>query len=116
MSLQTFCLRALASRGVWDVLAGEEKGFRRCLLEAPLQVSIIPPRCKHTCEEHSATYPLRCKKCSCLDFTSNFACLTCDGPWEDHEVVYEMGEERKMMGKKVGEEYMPLASHQHIQK
>ena len=51
-----------------------------------------------------------------MDFTSNFACLTCDGSWEDHDILYEMGEERKMLGKKVGEEYIPLSSHQHIQK
>lgn len=30
-------------------------------------------------------------------------------------MLFEMGEDRQMAGKKVGEEYMPLAQHQHIQ-
>ena len=41
-------------------------------------------RCKHTSEEHNVNYPLKCKKCSCFGFNSNFACLTCDGLWEHH--------------------------------
>jgi hypothetical protein len=48
-----------------------------------------PCKCKHTCEEHSPAYPLRCRKCPCPDFIGNFACLTCDGAWTDHEVLYE---------------------------
>ena len=50
-----------------------------------------------------------------MDFNANFACLTCDGAWTDHDVLYEMAEERKMMGKKIGEEYLPLSTHKHIQ-
>lgn len=81
-----------------------------------MQVIIFLFRCKHNCEEHNSTYPLRCKKCPCSDFMSNFACLTCDGSWQDHEVLYEMAEDRQMMGKKVGEEYLPLSTHKEIQK
>ena len=71
-------------------------------METTLQVWIYRCRCKHTCEDHSPNFPLRCRKCSCMDFTSNFACLTCDGSWEDHDVMYETGDERKMLGKAVG--------------
>lgn len=45
---------------------------------------LINKRCKHTTEEHNFNYPLKCKKCSCYNFDSNFACLTCDGLWEHH--------------------------------
>ena len=41
--------------------------------------------------------------------------MTCDGAWEDHEVVYEMAEDRKMHGKPVGESYLPLSANKNIQ-
>lgn len=73
-------------------------------------------RCKHNTAEHAVNYPLKCKKCACMDFHSDFACLTCDGLWEHHEVLYETGDQRKMLKKKVGQEYLPLSTHQNIQK
>ena len=75
-----------------------------------------PCKCKHNTDEHSCNFPLKCKKCSCYGFDSNFACLTCDGLWEHHEVLYETADERQILKKPIGQEYMPLNSHQHIQK
>ena len=65
--------------------------------------SFSSPRCKHTTEEHNCNYPLKCKKCACFGFDSNFACLTCDGLWEHHDVLYQTADERKMLNKAVGE-------------
>ena len=81
-----------------------------------MQVSQLLSRCKHTTEEHNCNYPLKCKKCGCYEFNSNFACLTCDGLWEHHEVIYETADERNMLNKTVGKDYLPLAKHEHIQK
>ena len=50
-----------------------------------------------------------------MDFNSNFACLTCDGLWEHHEVLYEMEEDRKLLNKPIKDEYLPLSSHKNIQ-
>ena len=49
-------------------------------------------------------------------FISNFACLSCDGKWEEHVTLYEDEEIRKELGKTVGEDYYPLADVPEIQK
>jgi len=56
-----------------------------------------------------------CNKCSCFNFTSAFACIACDGKWEDHVTVYELEGERKAAGKPTGEDFKPLSDHQDIQ-
>lgn len=76
-----------------------------------------PCKCKHHCEEHDANYPLRCRSCTnCQGFNSNFACISCDDLWENHEVLYETADERKVAGKPVGKDYLPLATHTNIQR
>ncbi|EGR27098.1 hypothetical protein IMG5_202150 [Ichthyophthirius multifiliis] len=42
-------------------------------------------------------------------------CISCDGAWEDHEVLYETEMERQKAGKKIREQYKPLSTHQEIQ-
>ena len=59
-------------------------------------------RCKHNHEEHSATRPLRCLQCKCMNFASDFACISCDQLWEDHIVLYETDKERIDAGKPIG--------------
>lgn len=54
----------------------------------PASNSLHNLRCKHNTDEHNFNHPLKCKKCNCYGFESNFACLTCDGLWEHHEVLY----------------------------
>jgi len=70
--------------------------------------------CKHP---HAVHDPVRtkCKECACRKFISNFACLSCDGKWEEHIVLYEDEELRKELGKPVGEAFYPLADVPEIQ-
>jgi len=72
-------------------------------------------KCKHP---HAVHDPVRtkCKECGCAKFISNFACLSCDGKWEEHVTLYEDEEIRKELGKTVGEDYYPLADVPEIQK
>ena len=58
---------------------------------------------------------MKCKECSCAKFVSNFACLSCDGKWEEHVVLYEDEELRRELGKPVGEAFFPLADCPDIQ-
>ena len=53
---------------------------------------------------------------SFVRFISNFACLSCDGKWEEHVTLYEDEEIRKELGKTVGEDFFPLADVPDIQK
>ena len=69
--------------------------------------------CRHSHEQHScATGPgceMACVECGCGRFRSAFACLCCDGSWEQHSTVWESRDERERMGRAVDEQYMPLA-------
>jgi len=73
-------------------------------------------KCKHSHEEHAPTRPFRCKACgNCQEFFCDFACISCDCRWEDHEMLYETEDERRLEKKPVGKDYYPLASTQDIQ-
>lgn len=73
-------------------------------------------KCKHSHEEHAPTRPFRCKSCAnCQDFHCDFACISCDMAWEDHEMLYETEDERRLEKKPIGKDYYPLASTQDIQ-
>lgn len=73
-------------------------------------------KCKHSHEDHAPTRPFRCKACgNCQDFHCDFACISCDMAWEDHEMLYEFEDERRLEKKPVGKDYYPLASTQDIQ-
>ena len=50
-----------------------------------------------------------------LRFIGNFACLSCDGKWDEHVVLYEDEELRKELGKPVGEAFYPLSDVPEIQ-
>ena len=50
-----------------------------------------------------------------LRFISNFACLSCDGKWEEHVTLYEDEQLRKELGKPVGEAFYPLSDVPEIQ-
>jgi hypothetical protein len=45
---------------------------------------------------------------------SDFACISCDAKFEDHETLYETERERKIAGKPIREEFIPLASNPEI--
>ena len=68
-----------------------------------------PCICKHSHLEHTPTPPYRCNTCQCANFISDFACLSCDRKFEDHETIYETEKERKLERKTIREDYMPLA-------
>jgi hypothetical protein len=70
--------------------------------------------CKHTHEEHSAVAPFKCKSCSCFDFQSDFACISCDKKFEEHETLYELEKERQKAGKPIRQDYLPLAKNPDI--
>ena len=46
---------------------------------------------------------------------SNFACLSCDGKWEEHVTLYEDEELRKELDKLVGDQFYPLSDVPEIQ-
>ena len=70
-------------------------------------------RCKHP---HAVHDPVRtkCKECACGKFVSNFACLGCDGKWEEHVTLYEDRQLREELGKPVGKDFYPLSGENHI--
>ncbi|GMI25093.1 hypothetical protein TeGR_g4456 [Tetraparma gracilis] len=65
-------------------------------------------KCGHPHDSH-ATRSTSCVECSCAAFSSNFLCGQCDAHWEDHETVWETGEERRSKGLVVGDAFVPLA-------
>jgi len=73
--------------------------------------------CKHPHPVHDPVKDkTRCRECNCSRFIGNFACLSCEGKWEEHEVLYEDEQTRKECGKAVGEDFYPLADVPDIQK
>lgn len=71
--------------------------------------------CSHTHMEHKPDRPHGCKKCSCYSFTSDFACISCNQKFEEHETIYEKESERVAERKSVGEAYLPLANNPETQ-
>jgi len=71
-------------------------------------------RCKHPHAVHDPV-SMKCKECNCSKFISNWACISCDGKWEEHEVLYEDHELRAELGKPVGEAFYPMAEVPEIQ-
>ena len=57
----------------------------------------------------------KCAECACSKFVSTFCCLSCDGKWEEHVTLYEDEQERRELGKPVGEHFYPLADVPDIQ-
>lgn len=71
-------------------------------------------KCKHAHDEHLPNVPKKCKKCGCFDFYSDFACISCDGRWEDHVTLYEFEHDRIQAGKKVGYDFEPLSMNTEL--
>eukprot|EP00435_Cladocopium_sp_Y103_P025502 s2600_g6.t1 len=71
-------------------------------------------KCQHSHEEHDPN-TLSCRCCGCHSFSSAWECITCEGKWEDHESLWENEEERRLLGKPIGQAFMPLASTPDIQ-
>jgi hypothetical protein len=69
-----------------------------------------PCKCRHGHDSHNPNYPRGCKKCGCSSFHSDFACISCDGKWEDHITLYEFEHDRVMAKKKVGQDFQPLGA------
>lgn len=49
-------------------------------------------------------------------FLISSSCITCDMLWEDHDMVYETEDERKLLKKPIGKDFYPLAKFEDIQK
>jgi len=62
--------------------------------------------CKHPHAVHDPV-KTKCKECACRKFISDFACLSCDGKWEEHLVLYEDEEWRKELKKTCGGSFLP---------
>ena len=75
-----------------------------------------PCQCGLSHMEHDANRPHRSKASSCGGFISNFACISCDKKWEEHETIYEKENERVAERKSIREDYMPLASNPETQR
>lgn len=72
-------------------------------------------KCKHSHEEHHPNRPMKCKKCACFGFQSDFVCIACDRPFEEHFTYFENEKERLAQGKPIRRDFYPLASHPEIQ-
>jgi hypothetical protein len=64
-------------------------------------------RCGHTSQGHHPE-SLKCRSCSCFRYEGQFACLVCDGTYEEHETVLESEAERVRDRRAVGEAFQPL--------
>lgn len=71
-------------------------------------------KCSHSHEDHDPNFH-SCRMCGCSTFTSAFLCIACDRHWEEHETLVETEQERRAEGRKVGQEFMPLADTPDIQ-
>lgn len=67
-----------------------------------------PCHCKHGHDSHDPC-TRSCRLCACGLFRSNYACLGCDGPQEQHETCFELAVEREAKGRPVGRAFAPLA-------
>lgn len=65
-------------------------------------------KCKHGWNEHNGDGYFNCKKCGCGGFNSAFCCAVCNKFWQDHEMIYELENERIANGKPVREDYIPF--------
>eukprot|EP01064_Diplonema_japonicum_P036441 TRINITY_DN816_c6_g1_i4.p1 TRINITY_DN816_c6_g1~~TRINITY_DN816_c6_g1_i4.p1 ORF type:complete len:279 (+),score=24.19 TRINITY_DN816_c6_g1_i4:147-983(+) len=85
----------------------EEIGFGHLTRRKEFDITQWSPkcRCKHGSKEHRP----KCKGCGCPSYQSDWACLVCDGKWEDHETVFESESDRRLSGRTVGDQYKPLA-------
>ena len=74
-------------------------------------------KCGKAHDDHQPVPPYRAKrgKGSCSGFWCDFACISCDCRWEDHEMLYEFEHDRMMEGKKVGDDYVPLSMNKELQ-
>ncbi|XP_039615342.1 protein FAM221B-like isoform X4 [Polypterus senegalus] len=68
-------------------------------------------KCKHSHEEHDASFSHICKKkgCRCVSFESSFLCASCDRHWEQHETFFDTETSRKQSGLPYGEDFLPFA-------
>ena len=66
-----------------------------------------PCKCKHGHDAHDPR-TRRCTRCGCGHFTSDYACICCNRPQEEHETHFETAQERAALGLPVGEAFMPL--------
>lgn len=69
-------------------------------------------KCKLPHDAHKPVAPYMGPGCN--GFYSDFACIACDCRWEDHSTLFEYEDERRMQGKKVGKEYLPLSMNQEL--
>ena len=65
-------------------------------------------KCKHAWNEHDGAGFFNCKKCGCGAFNSAFCCAVCNKFWQDHQMMYETEDERRMAGKPVREDFIPF--------
>lgn len=72
-------------------------------------------KCHHAWDEHSAEKFLRCLKCNCFSFNSNFCCVVCNKFWQDHEMLYELEHERYMNKKAIGVDFLPFSEMTEMQ-
>ena len=69
-------------------------------------------KCKLPHDQHSPLPPYTAK--GCQGFYSDFACISCDCRWEDHETLFEFEDERRAQQKKVGQAFVPLSMNQEL--
>ena len=69
-------------------------------------------KCKLPHDQHSPNPPYSSK--ACQGFYCDFACISCDCRWEDHETLFEFEDERRALRKKVGKEYLPLSMNKEL--
>jgi hypothetical protein len=73
-------------------------------------------KCAHGADSHDPNRPCRCRACGCHGFMSNFLCVVCDLPWEEHITTTESEADRRAAGLPVGDAFYPLAEHPEMQR
>lgn len=71
-------------------------------------------KCGHAHEDHDPC-SRSCQQCGCKSFASSWLCTACEGRWEDHESLWETEQERRAVGRPVGQAFFPLASTPELQ-
>ena len=74
----------------------------------------VPCKCKHDHTTHNPV-SLKCNKCSCREFISDYLCVVCDSHQEEHDTIFENESERRNENLSIGKDYLPLAEAPGLQ-
>ena len=111
------CENCPCKRFKWIPTRPEEVGMYWLPRRKDFKVSEWRAKCKcdHGHDSHQPNVSSKCNKCACFEFKPDFACVGCDGSWDDHETLYEFENQRIVEKKPVGKEFLPLGKCKELQ-